>query len=340
MVFGRGNGRSSGAWPDLPWLYTDLWIKRSKIFKNINEVAQEDHNPLPDDLCFLQFTSGSTSDPKGVVITHRGIIHNVELMQRRYQGQHKDDISELATTSNKGNNSQKVHRVDLNLSGLSREVIAPGYGLAENCVYVNSAYGEGLPILVDWQGKVCCGYANVHTADAEIKIFEPDTGKEYDDSTKEGEIWISSLSAEAGYWGMEKLSRKTFENELLTEPRKRYIRTGDLGRIIDGKLFITGRIKDLIIDAGRNIYSTDVEKTIEKIFDLLRPGCCAVVGIPDEILMSKGISFAFPICSDQLGLVVVAEAYNLLPYEVIECISTRVAEEQWYIYCFHYGYQT
>ncbi|KAM3270625.1 hypothetical protein P3S67_028827 [Capsicum chacoense] len=408
MVFGRGNGRSSGAWTDLPWLYTDLWIKRSKIFKNINEVAQEDHNPLPDDLCFLQFTSGSTSDPKGVVTTHRGIIHNVELMQRRYRAstrtmlvswlpQYHDirligglftclvsggsailfspmtfmknpflwlqTMSKYHATHSAGPNfvvellvrslkSNKVQNLDLSSMTflmvaaepsrgttlkrfieltepfrLSREVIAPGYGPAENCVYVNSAYGEGLPILVDWQGKVCCGYANVHTEDAEIKIFEPDTGKEHDDSTKEGEIWISSLSAEVGYWGMEELSRKIFENELLTEPRKRYIRICDLGRIIDGKLFTTGRIKDLIIDAGRNIYSTDVEKTIEKTSDLLRPGCCAVVGLPDELLMSKGISFAFPICSDQLGLVVVAEAYNPLPYEVIERIRTRVAEK-------------
>ncbi|PHU29470.1 hypothetical protein BC332_01563 [Capsicum chinense] len=124
---------------------------------------------------------------------------------------------------------------------------------------------------------------------------------------------------------MEELSRKTFENELLTEPGKRYIRTGDLGRIVDGKLFLTGRIKDLIIVAGRNIYSTDVEKTIEKTSDLLRPGCCAVVGIPDEVLMSKGISF--PKGSNQLGLVVVEEAYNSLPYEVIERIRTCVAEE-------------
>ncbi|KAF3655908.1 hypothetical protein T459_01515 [Capsicum annuum] len=406
MVFGRGNGRSSGGWPDLPWLYTDLWIKRSKIFKNSNEVAREDHDPLPNDLCFLQFTSGSTSDPKGVVITHIGIIHNVKLMRRRYRAntrtilvswlpQYHDmgligglftclvsggsailfspmtfiknpllwlqTMSKYHATHSAGPNfavellvrrleSNKVQNLDLSSMtflmvaaepvrgttlkrfieltepfGLSQEVMAPGYGLAENCVYVNSAYGEGLPILVDWQGKVCCGYANVHTADVEIKIVEPDTGREHDDSTKEGEIWISSLSTGAGYWGIEELSRKTFENELLTEPGKRYIRTGDLGRIIDGKLFITGRIKDLIIVAGRNIYSTDVEKTIEKASDLLRPGCCAVVGIPDEVLMSKGISF--PKGSDQLGLVVVAEAYNPIPYEVIERIHTRVAEE-------------
>ena len=101
------------------------------------------------------------------------------------------------------------------------------------------------------------------------------------------------------------MSQKTFRNELHNHPRRSYARTRDLGRIIDQKLFITGKIKDLIIVAGRNIYSADVEKIVETSSEFLRPGCCAIIGVPEEILSAKGISI--PDGSDQVSLVVIAE---------------------------------
>jgi acyl-CoA synthetase (AMP-forming)/AMP-acid ligase II len=76
----------------------------------------------------------------------------------------------------------------------------------------------------------------------------------------------------------------------INHPGHKYTRTGDLGRIIDKKLYIIGRIKDFIIVAGRNLYSADVEKTVESSSELICPGCCAVIGIPKEILVAKGIS--------------------------------------------------
>ncbi|KAL0435461.1 UNVERIFIED_CONTAM: Long-chain-fatty-acid--AMP ligase FadD26 [Sesamum radiatum] len=211
--------------------------------------------------------------------------------------------------------------------GLSQYVMAPGYGLAENCVFVSCAYGEGKPILVDWQGRVSCGYVNTSDPDVDVRIVDPQTGEEHKESGKEGEIWISSPSAGIGYWGRVELSETTFRNKLENHPGKRYTRTGDLGRIIDGSLFITGRIKDLIIVAGRNIYSADVEKTVESSSDLLRPGCCAVIGVPEEILSTKGISV--PDASDQVGLVVIAEVRDGKPAnkDVIEQIKAKVAEE-------------
>lgn len=106
-----------------------------------------------------------------------------------------------------------------------------------------------------------------------------------------------------------------------------YTRTGDLGRIIDQNLFITGRIKDLIIVAGRNIYSADVEKTVETSSETIRPGCCAAIGVPEEVLSAKGISV--PDGADQVGLVVIAEVRDGKPVSknVIDKIKTRVAEE-------------
>lgn len=181
--------------------------------------------------------------------------------------------------------------------------------------------------MVDWQGRVCCGYVDPNNVDVDIRIVDPEMGEEIKEEGKEGEIWISSPSAGIGYWGKEEMSQKTFRNELQNLPEWRYTRTGDLGRIIDGKLFITGRIKDLIIVAGRNIYSADVEKTVESSSEHLRPGCCAVIGVPEEVLQAKGISV--PDSSDQIGLVVIAEVKDGKPVskDVVEQIQTRVAEE-------------
>lgn len=402
------NGKSPARWPNLPWLYTDTWIKNSKGLLPQNMNHQSDCQP--DDLCFLQFTSGSTGDAKGVTITHGALIHNVKLMQRRYKSTSKtvlvswlpqyhdmgligglftalisggtavlfspltfiknpllwlQTMSKYKATHSAGpnfafelvirrleSNKEKVQNFDLSSMiflmvaaepvrqktlkrfieltrplGLSQEVMAPGYGLAENCVFVSCAYGEGKPILIDWQGRVCCGYTNPGDADVDIRIVDPESGEEFEEDGREGEIWISSPSGGIGYWGREEQSQTTFKNLLKDQPGRKYTRTGDLGRIIDRKLFITGRIKDLIIVAGRNVYSADVEKTVESVSEILRPGCCAVVGVPEEVLSAKGISI--PDGSDQVGLVVIAEVRDGKPVDndVVEQIKNRVTEE-------------
>ena len=404
----RKKGKSSARWPNLPWLHTDTWIKNSKSI--VLEDLDDQCEPQPDDICFLQFTSGSTGDAKGVMISHGGLIHNVKLMQRRYKSTSRtklvswlpqyhdmgligglftslvsggsallfspmtfikkpmlwlEIISKYKATHSAGpnfafellirrleSNKDKIQNLDLSSLvflmvaaepvrqktlkrfielttpfGLSQKVMAPGYGLAENCVFVSCAFGEGMPIIVDWQGRVCCGYVHPADTDIDIRIVDSETCKELHEDGKEGEVWISSPSAGVGYWGKEELSQKTFKNELMNRPGRNYTRTGDLGRIIDQKLFITGRIKDLIIVAGRNIYSSDVEKTIETSSDFLRPGCCAVIGVPEEILSAKGISI--PDGSDQVALVVIAEVRDgkAVSKDVIEIIKVRVAEE-------------
>lgn len=200
--------------------------------------------------------------------------------------------------------------------------------MAENCVFVSCAYGEGKPVLVDWQGGVSCGYVSSGDEDVDVRIVDPETCKDHEDQGNEGETWICSPSAGVGYWGREELSINTFSNELENHPGRRYTRTGDLGRIIDGNLFITGRIKDLIIVARKNIYSADVEKTVENSSELLRPGCCAVIGVPEEILSAKRISISDT--SDQVGLVVIAETRDGKPMgkNVVEQIKAKVAEER------------
>ncbi|KAJ9540426.1 hypothetical protein OSB04_026932 [Centaurea solstitialis] len=406
---GKGGKNGAARWPNIPWIHTDSLVKNAKGV--IHLADDEKHcEPKGDDLCFLQFTSGSTGDAKGVMITHGGLIHNVKLMKKRYKStsntvlvswlpQYHDmgvigglftslvsggtaillspmtfirnpllwlqTMSKYRATHSAGPNfafelvvrrleGAKDKVLDYDLSsmkflmvaaepvrqktlmsfvqltgpfGLSQQVMAPGYGLAENCVFVCCAYGEKKPILVDWQGRVCCGYVGPSDEDVDIRIVDPETGLEHDESGKEGEIWIHSPSAGVGYWAKEEFSQNTFKNSLEDHPGKIYTKTGDLGRIIDGNLFITGRIKDLIIVGGRNIYSADIEKTVESSSEFLRPGCCAVIGVPEETLSSKGISV--PDGSDQVGLVVIAEVKDgkAVSKEVVKQIEVRVAEE-------------
>ncbi|XP_023742156.3 uncharacterized protein LOC111890232 isoform X1 [Lactuca sativa] len=399
------------SWPNLPWLHTDSWIKNFKGGDDINydDILVKENKILPKDLCFLQFTSGSTGDAKGVMITHGGLVHNVKLMRKVYKStsntilvswlpQYHDmgliggfltsmvsggtgvlfspltfiknpmlwlhTMSKFRATHSAGPNfafellirrlvstKEKIMKLDLSSMvflmvaaepvrsktlkrfieltqgfGLSQEAMAPGYGMAENSVYISCAFGNGEPIFQDWQGRICCGFVNSNDADVDIRIVDPETGEEHKENGKEGEIWVSSLSAGVGYWAMEELSQKTFGNQLEGHFGKLYIRSGDLGRIIDGKLFITGRIKDMIIVSGRNIYSSDIEKTVESSSEFIRPGCCAVVGVPEEILSGKGVMT--PENSD-MGLVVISEVRgNSVPNEeIMERIQTHVAEE-------------
>lgn len=409
----KNKGRISASWPKLPWLHTDSWVKNTRNGYHVPTTGELERvlesDPCLEDLCFLQFTSGSTGDAKGVMITHGGLIHNVKLMKKRYRSTSKtvliswlpqyhdmgligglftalvsgasavlfspmtfiknpllwlQTMSKYRATHSAGpnfafelvvrrlENEEKKRDYDLSSMvflmvaaepvrqktlkrfveltlpyGLLQEVMAPGYGLAENCVFVSCAFGEGKPIFVDWQGRVCCGYVSSDDPDVQVKIVDPETGVEHEEHGKEGEIWISSPSAGVGYWGKQEHSLITFGNTVANAPDKKFTRTGDLGRIIDGKLFITGRIKDLIIVGGRNIYASDVEKTVEASSDVLRPGCCAVIGVPEEVLSEKGI--AVPESSDQVGLVAIVEVRDgkSVDKEVIEQIQTRVVEE-------------
>ncbi|XP_057823992.2 uncharacterized protein LOC131036185 [Cryptomeria japonica] len=428
-------GKVIPQWPDLPWLHTDSWTNKNptktkppsswswpKISPTEEQEQEESlqHNdnavslkPQPEEVCFLQFTSGSTGDAKGVMITNAGLVHNVKLMHRYYKSTPRtvlvswlpqyhdmgligglltamlsggtavlfspltfirnpllwiDTMTKYKATHSAGPNfafellirrleNTKKKGIELlqeyDLSsmlflmasaepvrhktlrrflellgpcGLGEEVLAPGYGLAENSVFVSVAWGAGKPIYVDWQGRVCCGYVERNDPDVDIRIVDAETGEEVAGEGVEGEIWVSSPSAGIGYWGREVQGVETFKNKLNSGTRN-YTRTGDLGRIVAGKLFVTGRIKDMIIVSGRNVYSSDVEKTVETCSECIRPGCCAVIGVPEETLASKGISLSES--SDQVGLVVIAEIREekMVKTDVAEQIRSAVAAE-------------
>jgi acyl-CoA synthetase (AMP-forming)/AMP-acid ligase II len=102
-----------------------------------------------------------------------------------------------------------------------------------------------------------------------------------------GEIWVAGPSVAEGYWNRDEETAHTFHAYLSDSDHGPFLRTGDLGFAQDGELFVTGRLKDLIIIDGRNVYPHDIEKTAERSHSAIRPGCCAAfsVDLPEERLI-------------------------------------------------------
>ena len=90
---------------------------------------------------------------------------------------------------------------------------------------------------------------------------------------------MSGPSVARGYWGDGELSEEVFSGRLAGEADRTYLRTGDLGFLHDGELFVCGRLKDLIIKAGVNHFAEDIEHTVGQSHPALRPNACAVFGI-------------------------------------------------------------
>lgn len=122
-------------------------------------------------------------------------------------------------------------------------------------------------------------------------------------STPVGEVWIHSSSVADGYWAGEdgrgplaQLSAETFGAVVAGEEASgvRYLRTGDLGFVENGELFLCGRQKDLLIIGGRNHYPQDLERAAERAVSELRPGCCAVfsVSVADAAASSSALAQA------------------------------------------------
>jgi acyl-CoA synthetase (AMP-forming)/AMP-acid ligase II len=85
-----------------------------------------------------------------------------------------------------------------------------------------------------------------------------------------GEIWVSGPSVAQGYWKRDEESAYTFDAHLEDSGRGPFLRTGDMGFLQDGELFVTGRLKDLIIIRGRNHYPQDIELTVQRAHPSLR----------------------------------------------------------------------
>ena len=98
-------------------------------------------------------------------------------------------------------------------------------------------------------------------------IVDPETGVQCAPD-RVGEIWVSGPSVAQGYWGRTEETEEALRASLVDD--QKFLRTGDLGFVKDGVLFVTGRLKDMIILRGRNVYPQDIEWTAERCHPALR----------------------------------------------------------------------
>jgi acyl-CoA synthetase (AMP-forming)/AMP-acid ligase II len=115
----------------------------------------------------------------------------------------------------------------------------------------------------DGSGRVACG---APMGDTRLAIVDPQTRRRVPDQ-QVGEIWVSGGSCAQGYWNDLNTTQAVFKARLddaeAPSDRRDWLRTGDLGFVRDGSLFITGRLRDLIILAGRNLFPADLEESVE-----------------------------------------------------------------------------
>ncbi|WP_433567122.1 HAD-IIIC family phosphatase [Nocardia sp. CA-151230] len=162
----------------------------------------------------------------------------------------------------------------------------PVYGLAESTLIVTASANDALPSIrevVDreaFDGSACrrelVGVGRP-VEGLSIAVVDPDTGVERGDGA-EGEIWVAGASVAAGYFRDEQATAEVFGATLPGDDR-RFLRTGDLGILSGGELFVTGRRKDLLIVDGRNHYPQDIETTVEAAHAAIRPGCVAAFSV-------------------------------------------------------------
>jgi acyl-CoA synthetase (AMP-forming)/AMP-acid ligase II len=182
--------------------------------------------------------------------------------------------------------------------GFRAEAFYPCYGLAEATLIVSGGRKESSPVVRTFQDTcltppcegsegeapqnntrfiVGCGQA---VRDTRIAIVDPETFRTLEPG-QVGEIWVSGDSVAKGYWNQPEAREETFLG-MTASGEGPFLRTGDLGFLVDGELFVTGRLKDLIIIAGRNLYPQDIERTVESCHPLLRPGSGAAFAVAGD----------------------------------------------------------
>jgi amino acid adenylation domain-containing protein len=339
--------------------------------------------PDPESIAFLQYTSGSTAAPKGVMITHANLLHNermigaafdmdesavvvgwlplyhdmglignvlqplhaggrcvlmspVAFLQRPLRwleaiGRYRGTVSggpnfayelcarkagpeaptglDLASWRVAFNGAEPVRASTLERFaeafapyGFRKEAFYPCYGLAEATLFVTGGYGSRVE-----KGRVSCGRAWMGQR---VVTVDPESGEE----RPEGEIWIYGPSVARGYWENDEATARDF-NAFLPTGEGPFLRTGDLGFLDGGELFVTGRLKDLIILRGRNHYPQDLELTVERSHPDLQPG--------------GGAAFAVEIAGEERLVLVheVARHRRDGIEEIAEAVRRAVAEE-------------
>ena len=179
--------------------------------------------------------------------------------------------------------------------GFRRQAFYPCYGMAESTLMVsggtknqapsiawidyNSLEKEQVVLTTKKEAKakavVGCGSSPL---EQKIVIVDPQS-LTVCPSGKVGEIWISGASVTQGYWNQPIKTRETFAAYTADTQEGPFLRTGDLGFWQNNELFVTGRLKDVIIIRGRNYYPQDIELTVEKSHPAIRSSCSAAFSV-------------------------------------------------------------
>ncbi|MEV4693804.1 fatty acyl-AMP ligase [Micromonospora echinospora] len=188
-------------------------------------------------------------------------------------------------------------------AGLRPEAICPGYGLAEITLSVSGATIGRPPVVLtvdaeELERNIVTPVGADHpepvrelvssgesTPEFDIRIVDPAT-RLPQPPDRIGEIWLRGASVARGYWADPEATREVFDNEL-ADGEGGFLRTGDLGLLRDGQLYVTGRIKELLIVNGRNLYPHDIEVTVRAVDESLSRGVGAAftVEVPYEELV-------------------------------------------------------
>lgn len=221
--------------------------------------------------------------------------------------------------------------------GFHYETFYPCYGLAEATLIVSGGEKTAAPIIRSFdsheladnhvvpvapgEGReiVGCG----RTVDKqEIAIVDPVT-LERSDVDKIGEIWVRGPGVAQGYWNNPVATAETFAATLPGEDGT-FLRTGDMGFLADGELYVTGRIKDLIIVRGRNHYPQDIERTVEVCHPALRRDHVVSFGVDVEgeerVVVVCGVMRAQKLNQDELFSAVravLAQEHELGPHAIV-----------------------
>jgi acyl-CoA synthetase (AMP-forming)/AMP-acid ligase II len=345
--------------------------------------------PSPDALAFLQYTSGSSSEPKGVMVTHGNLAHHQGEIQRRLSTD-RDSVTAgwLPHFHDMGLIGQLLHpvyvggsvvfmapttflkrpvrwleaitrcrasltvapdfaydlcartitdeqlaRLDLSSLrcalngaepvrattldrfnrrfrpvGFRPAAFSPCYGMAEVTLMATArvpdapvtpypadplalAHGEVRPGTAGQCNRlVGCGTA----INLDLRIVDPHERTVLEPG-RIGEIWISGQSVAAGYWNRPDITAQIFQ-AYTAGGEGPYLRTGDLGTLLDDELYVTGRHKDVLIVHGRNLYPQDIEHFVREIHPALTAGAGA----------------AFPVSDGREHMVIVQETKNVL----------------------------
>jgi acyl-CoA synthetase (AMP-forming)/AMP-acid ligase II len=179
-------------------------------------------------------------------------------------------------------------------SGFRREAFLPCYGMSETTLLVSGGPWQSPPVVVsvraeglergrlepaggDEAGRSLVGCGRVAEG-IEVVIVDPESGANLPDGHV-GEILVAGPSVAHGYWGRAEETEHSFGARSSDAGARPFLRTGDLGVLRDGELFVTGRVKDLIIIRGRNVHPQDIEWTVGQSHPALRPDAGAAFSV-------------------------------------------------------------